>query len=517
MSSSSTTAITPTNSNINKAAPKRFNNVTVSESKDEQIHLPAGMSKSQAREWLTTLERNEEQVINWSETIDAYPLDGALALQRVLESRFGGATKTGAIGWFGMEIPPFMVSIEVGVNETAHVPWGYFTIPIMPEHKIHASIEEKDKQLYFQLTAAIKRKYQPMMDQIVQQVRAEVKNGSIYKGQAFRLKFPTDNEAAQSNFNPSDFAPRFIDVAKKTDTLILSESVKEQVETYLFTPVVATELTRTHGIPLKRGILLEGKYGTGKTLTAAVLSALCVANGWTFIYLQNVVDLERAMRFARRYEPAVIFSEDIDTVMKTAKDGARDEEMNKILNTIDGVDMKNIEQMVVLTTNYVDLISKAMLRPGRLDAVITVEPPDQQAVVQLMRHYSAGLLSDEKDANLQEAAQLLAGNIPSVIREVVERSKLASIRRAVSENHKDVKINGKDVLVAAKGIAAHIKLLEEARPDKRSDIEKAADRLGTHVAEALQTISERSKPTNGSSTKVMAPAPSPSTKSLPQG
>jgi hypothetical protein len=126
-------------------------------------------------------------------------------------------------------------------------------------------------------------------------------------------------------------------------------------------------------------------------------------------------------------------------------------------------------------------------------------------VIRLMRHYAAGLLDHEKDSSLLPAATLLAGQIPSVVREVVERSKLAAIRRASKEGHNDVRINGTDVLVAAKGIAMHIKLLEDPPADTRSDIERAADRLGAWLT----------KPANGHApTLLKAPADIPSTKQL---
>ena len=472
---------------------KKFTHVTVSESKDEQIHLPAGMSKAQARKWLQTLEDNEEQVINWSETIDAYPLDGALALSRVLERRFGGAVKAGAIGWFGMEIPPFMVAIEVAVGKTEHVPWGYFTIPPMPEHKLFSGIDYSEKQVFFKLHGEIKRKYQPMMEEIVAQVRAELKSGSIYKGKAFRMKFPTEDEMKERDFDPHEYAPRFIDVAADSDRLILSDEVRDQVQTNLFAPVQYTEACEKHGIPLKRGVLLEGAYGTGKTLTAKILSKICVENGWTFVYLKDVQDLERAMRFARRYEPAVIFAEDIDSVMVQKNGSQRDDAMNSILNTIDGVDMKSAKLIVVLTSNFVDRINKAMLRPGRLDAVIHVSPPDAKAVAELMRYYAHGLLERVSEDELKPAAEKLSGQIPSVIREVVERSKLAAIHRASGEINE---LTGSDVLIAAHGIMTHIDLLKEAPMDNRSDMEKAADRMGGHLKQIAQLT------TNGASKTV---------------
>lgn len=482
----------------------RFTNVTIAESSDEVIHLPKGMTHAQAREWLTNDERTNEQEIQWSASFDAYHLDGALALRRVFERRFGSAIKAGATeqGIFGMrfEVPPRMIEVQVGVNQVQHVPWGHFTIPIMPEHKIEAGVEYREKQLFFKLSGRVRRKFKPVLDEIAAQVREELKVGSIYKGKAFRLKFPTAEETTSDVYDPNDFAPKFINVADPQEQLILSDSVQEQVETNLFTVVKHTAKCRQLGIPLKRGVLLEGKYGTGKTLTASVLSRLCIENGWTFIYLESVDDLDRAMRFATRYAPAVIFAEDIDQTMRQKGGSARDKAMNDILNTIDGVDMKQSELMVVLTTNFLSNINKAMLRPGRLDAVITVEPPDERAVIRLMRQYAKGLLDNQSDEALLPAASQLAGQIPAIVREVVERSKLASVARSGGVDEQ-IALLGEDLRIAAVGMLAHIRLLEDPPPDTRSDIEKAADTVGgvllriSGVNSAVQTLSNGSKPT----------------------
>ena len=496
--------ITQKGSEAQMTTSQKFTNVTVEESPDEIIRLPRGMTNPQAREWLTIDERNKEQEIQWSASFDAYPLDGALALRRVLEKRFGTAVKAGAseATFFGeRDVPPYMIEVQVGVDKVEHVPWGHFTIPPMPEHRIEAGVDYREKQLFFQLTGKIRRKYKPIMDGISEQVREELRVGSIYKGKAFRVTFPTEAEAAQRGYNPKDYAPKFINVADPQDQLILSDSVREQIETNLFAPVLHTAECRKFGIPLKRGVLLAGKYGTGKTLTASLLSLYCIENGWTFVYVSDVEDLDLAMRFANRYAPAVIFAEDIDQAMEQQEGSARDKEMNAILNTIDGVEMKNAELMVVLTTNFLGNINRAMLRPGRLDAVISIDPPDEDAVIQLMRHYAKGLLDHETDEALQPAAEQLAGQIPAIIREVVERSKLAAICRFSRSSDTDrLQLQGEDLRIAAQGMVAHIRLLEDPPADDRSDIEKAADTVVggliriSGVGAAVNGLSNGSKP-----------------------
>ena len=142
--------------------------------------------------------------------------------------------------------------------------------------------------------------------------------------------------------------------------------------------------------------------------------------------------------------------------------------------SIDGIESKDTEIMVVLTTNHVERINAAMLRPGRLDAVIPVDPPDASAAIRLVQKYSGDLLVED---GLVEVGKVLAGQIPAVIREVCERSKLTAIA-----HHGDAdEIRAEDLLAAATGMRQQMGLLAPVEPDERSDMEKAADRLGQYL------------------------------------
>src|SRR5690606_23078560 len=97
--------------------------------------------------------------------------------------------------------------------------------------------------------------------------------------------------------------------------LILREEVQQLVNISLLTPIQKTQQCRDNRIPLKRGILFYGPYGTGKTLTALVTAKHAVDNGWTYIMVNNVSALAATLTFARMFQPAVVFGEDIDRVI----------------------------------------------------------------------------------------------------------------------------------------------------------------------------------------------------------
>ena len=155
-------------------------------------------------------------------------------------------------------------------------------------------------------------------------------------------------------------------------------------------------------------------------------------------------------------DPAcVIFCEDIDRAMK-AENADRTAEIDDILNIIDGVDTKSSRIITVLTTNDLTGITPAMLRPGRLDAVIDVLPPDAQAAEKLVRLYAGNAVEATED--LTEVGKALDGVIPAVIAEVVKRAKLAQLRLQ-EPNTLVTSITASALLEASKSMRSQLDLL----------------------------------------------------------
>src|SRR6185312_11215945 len=88
---------------------------------------------------------------------------------------------------------------------------------------------------------------------------------------------------------------------------------------------------------------------------------------------------------------------------------------------------KSCEIMVILTTNRVNKIAKALLRPGRMDSIISLKMPDADAAARLVALYGRDLFS--QDLDFKQVGKRLAGMRPASIRECVERSKLIATLR----------------------------------------------------------------------------------------
>lgn len=407
---------------------------------------PTEMTYDEAIACLERKKKDEETKMAVHEVISgALPFDGAFAFMQAMKEMFGWANAVPTPGFFG-PTPPATVSVEIGVGKTAQLIWGSFEVPGI-KGRLETGFHEEGKTVCFRIGGTVLKKHQKDIQKLADLTRKLVKERSIYRGQVIRLA--SDN---RGNVSLRD-APRFIDVTKvNKEELVFSQSVMTEIDTNIFTPIRATAVCRKFKIPLKRGVLLEGSYGTGKTLTAFVTAQLCQQNGWTFILLEKVSGLKEALEFARTYSPAVVFAEDIDRAISGDE---RTVEIDDILNTIDGIESKGTEIITILTSNHLENINQAMLRPGRLDAIISTHAPDAKAAEKLITIYARSTL--KKGTDLTKAGLALAGNIPAVIRETVERAKLYSISQ--NPDSDKILITGEDIVNAAYGMKKHLELL----------------------------------------------------------
>jgi transitional endoplasmic reticulum ATPase len=442
------------------------------------ITLPADPDKMPTEKAIEALRRklaDESQTFNVHEAIDAYVLDAAVAFVKAMTNLYGWASPATTIQktMFGTrKNPPSMISVKTGHRDedVVQCPFGAFNIPGVDE-TIHTTTDENNKgQQVFVIHAEIKKKDKHLLLELANETRRIVREESIYKGKAIRLAVDDDG-----SLNLND-PPAFLNVSVKED-IIFDSDIEAMIIDNILVPVMHTDACRKLKVPLKRGILLEGRYGTGKTLVARDLARECELSGWTFILLDKVQGLRVALEFANRYAPAVVFAEDIDRIMTE-----RDEAANDLVNVIDGVISKRAEIMTVLTTNFVEKLNPVILRPGRLDAVISLKAPSDEAVQRLLRVYAGKLLA--VDADLTQAGKELSGQIPASIRECVERAKLGMIGRG------DKHLSDNDLVTAAKTMKNHLELLN--RDLKQPSVaEKLAESLHEVVGNGTGAVLDK--------------------------
>ena len=442
----------------------------------EKLVLPEKMTAEDAVKLLQARMAYEETRVEIVRTLNTFIWDGANALAEALDEKFGWAQAVNNPSFWSDGIPK-LITMEIGIGKTKQIPWGKFQLPGIDGFVVTQAIK-KDGRWIFQVTATVKRKHEVEMHELFRLMETKLAEKSIYRGKAIAVRFKDDD--GETIPLPE---PKFMDVAKANPKqLILPKAVKADIEVNLFTPISRMDECKALGIPTKRGVLLAGRFGVGKTLAARIAGKLAVDNGITYVYCQRSDEFAEVVEFAKQYQPSVVFCEDIDRVLK----GGRDQDMDHILNTIDGIDNKDADVIVVLTTNSMKEINAAMLRPGRLDAVIWVAEPDAEAVVELIRMYGGKLVAKETDEALLQVGHDLAGQIPSVIREVVERSKLAALN-LLKRGEPLTAVSASALKTASHSMKVQLDLLHDKQNEQPEpgDMEILGNVLGEYIARAV--------------------------------
>lgn len=460
----------------------------------DKIIIPEGLTLERVDAVIhAKIEFDNQTFVPVAEIEAPFVYEAAYAFHQVLTDTYGWANAVPTPGFFGPQ-PPSMLSVPTGYGTTVQVPWGRFKLPNLGDGFLQTGVTEKDDgRLVFQLTGQVKRVYEPVVNELIEKTKRQVREHSIYRNTGFRVKL-FDQYGERLSMPEPEFLEQNTNVLAE---LVLPAQTRSLVETNIFTPIQQTERVVKHGIPLKRGILLAGQYGTGKTMVARATMEVALANGWTYVEAKDINELAEVVRLARQYgdnkHGVVLFCEDIDRVMRGDD---RTTAIDEVLNVIDGVESKGSALMIVLTTNELEQITTALLRPGRLDAIIHVGPPDADAAIALARQYGRGLI-DPADP-LTKAGEWMAGKIPAIIREIVERSKLAAIR--LTPEGENLVVSDEALAFAAREMEDHVRLLTPREPDTRSETVKAAGVIADAVVEAAKNGGS----TNGATYPVLA-------------
>jgi cell division protease FtsH len=224
------------------------------------------------------------------------------------------------------------------------------------------------------------------------------------------------------------------------DVAGIDEAEDELVEVvdFLRNPERYTKL----GASVPRGVLLSGPPGTGKTLLARAvageagvpffsLSASEFIEAIVGVGASRVRDL---FSQAKGAAPAIIFIDELDAIGRARGGGAtlgghdeREQTLNQILTEMDG--FSGSEGVIVIaSTNRPDVLDAALLRPGRFDRRVTVNPPDQTGRKLILDvHTRAVPLAG--DVDLQAIAASTPGMVGADLRNLVNEAALTAARR----------------------------------------------------------------------------------------
>lgn len=197
------------------------------------------------------------------------------------------------------------------------------------------------------------------------------------------------------------------------------------------------KMRKKHNLRAPKGLLLAGPPGTGKTMIAKAISNelkinMISVDSSSLIQLYvglGAMRVREIFKEARQRKPCIIFFDEIDAI-GTERGNSRgnsenDQTLNALLQEMDGFDSES-GIFVIAATNRIDALDKALLRPGRFDKKIIINPPrNNDNRLKLYEHYLKG--EDLSNVDLKTLAKQSSGFTGADIAQVTNEAKMIAV------------------------------------------------------------------------------------------
>ena len=195
---------------------------------------------------------------------------------------------------------------------------------------------------------------------------------------------------------------------------------------------------------IPHGVLLSGPPGTGKTLLARAVAGEADAPFFSMAaseFVEAIVGVGASrvrdlFKEAKESAPSIIFIDELDAVGRSRTSGIagfsggndeREQTLNQILTEMDGFDSAT-NVIVIAATNRPDVLDQALLRPGRFDRRVAVQPPDRAGREAILRVHSRGVPLGP-DVDLGRIAATTPGMVGADLANLVNEAALTAARR----------------------------------------------------------------------------------------
>jgi cell division protease FtsH len=199
---------------------------------------------------------------------------------------------------------------------------------------------------------------------------------------------------------------------------------------------------RKVGGTIPRGVLLAGPPGTGKTLLARAVAGEADVPFFSISaseFIEAIVGVGASrvrdlFSQAKAAAPAIIFIDELDAIGRSrggnvsfGGNDEREQTLNQILTEMDG--FTGNEGVIVLgATNRPEILDRALLRPGRFDRRVFVNPPDKDGREAILKVHTRSVPLDD-DVDLGQVASTTPGMVGADLRNLVNEAALTAARR----------------------------------------------------------------------------------------
>jgi len=254
---------------------------------------------------------------------------------------------------------------------------------------------------------------------IVTELRSLINKHNIYRGKILSIDRKDNPVAGASTGIKFHTVPPI-----ERDKIILPEGLLKRIERQTVEVGQYSDALRAANRKMKRGILLHGKPGTGKTLSAMYLASAMKERTVLVLTGRGLGLIESSCDLARWLAPSMVIIEDVDLI---AEERSQSSNCNlpvlfELLNQMDGL-ADDADVLFMLTTNRPEVLEPALAsRPGRIDQAYEIPLPDADCRRRLFELYSQGLNVEVE--NMDVFIKRTAGASGAFISELMRKAAL---------------------------------------------------------------------------------------------